>query len=159
MTVCDQNLIDFVVGESRLLDAGRYEEWLDLFSEDGRYWMPLARGQEDRRTHASLLDEDKLLLRIRVERLAGARTFSQAPQSHGHHLLQTPVVVVRDPAQGAWETYTPFHYVEARGDDQTLFAGWARHSLCLEAGALRIRLKRVDLVNCEAAFGNVQLFP
>ena len=26
-------------------------------------------------------------------------------------------------------------------------------------GALRIGLKRVDLVNCDAAFGNIQLFP
>jgi hypothetical protein len=25
-------------------------------------------------------------------------------------------------------------------------------------GALRIRLKRVDLVNCDAAFGNINLF-
>jgi hypothetical protein len=26
------------------------------------------------------------------------------------------------------------------------------------AGHLRIRLKRVDIVNCDAAFGNIQLF-
>jgi hypothetical protein len=25
-------------------------------------------------------------------------------------------------------------------------------------GKLKIRLKRVDLVNCDAAFGNIQLF-
>jgi hypothetical protein len=25
-------------------------------------------------------------------------------------------------------------------------------------GALRIRMKRVDLVNCDAALGNIQLF-
>ena len=37
----DQQLIDFVVREARLLDQQRLEDWLDLFTEDGRYWMPV----------------------------------------------------------------------------------------------------------------------
>jgi hypothetical protein len=28
----------------------------------------------------------------------------------------------------------------------------------MDSGRLRIKLKRVDLVNCDAAFGNIQLF-
>jgi len=43
-------------------------------------------------------------------------------------------------------------------DEQTLFAGWSRHQLVVMDGTLRIRLKRVDLVNCDSAFGNIQLF-
>ena len=54
---------------------------------------------------------------------------------------------------------TAFHYVETRLDEQELFAGWARHVLELLDGAPRIALKRVDIVNCDAAFGNIQLFP
>ena len=45
--------IDFVVHEARLIDAKRLDDWLALFDDDGRYWMPLARGQQDRRTHTS----------------------------------------------------------------------------------------------------------
>ena len=82
-----QALIDFVYAEARLLDEQRYEQWLDLFTEDGYYWMPLVHDQQDARLHASLMHEDKLLLRIRVERLAGRRTFSQQPKSRSHHLL------------------------------------------------------------------------
>ena len=37
----DQQLIDFVIRETRLIDQHRFEEWLDLFAEDGFYWMPL----------------------------------------------------------------------------------------------------------------------
>jgi hypothetical protein len=51
-----------------------------------------------------------------------------------------------------------FHYVETRLDAQTLFVGWATHELVLIDGALRIQQKRVDLVNCDAAFGNINLF-
>ena len=36
---------------------------------------------------------------------------------------------------------------------------WVTHDLTLIGGAPRILLKRVDLVNCDAAFGNIQLFP
>ena len=113
-------------------------------------------GQTDPILQQSLFYDDKLLLRIRVERLLGARTFSQKPKSRCHHLLQTPVIEVAE-ATG-WQTHTSFHYVECRLDEQTLYAGWARHTLVLLDGQLRIALKRIDLVNPDSAFGNIQLF-
>lgn len=152
-------LRDFVYAEARLLDEGRYEDWLALFAEDGRYWMPLTPGQTDPRLQTSLLYEDPLLLRVRVERLAGQRTFSQQPRSRCHHLLQRPEVEELDAAGGRYVTRTAFHYVETRQDEQTLYAGWVRHELRHHVdGALRISLKRVDLVNCDASFGNISLF-
>ena len=155
----DQQLIDFVLDEAALLDDLRFDDWLALFTEDGHYWMPLAHGQTDPRLHASLLYEDRLLLEVRIERLRGARTFSQQPVSRCHHLLQTPRVTVRDDAAGLYTCRTAFHYTETRQDEQALYAGWATHELVRQAdGTLRIRLKRVDLVNCDAAFGNMQLF-
>lgn len=153
-----QALIDFVYAEARMLDEQRFEDWLALFTDDGHYWMPLAPGQQDARLHASLLYEDKLLLRVRVERLAGARTFSQQPRSRCHHLLQQPTVEKFDADAGHFTVRCAFHYVETRLDTQTLFVGWATHELVLIDGALRIQQKRVDLVNCDAAFGNINLF-
>lgn len=154
----DRELIDFVYAEARLLDEQRFDEWLNLYTDDGRYWMPLMPGQQDARLHASLLYEDKLLLKVRIERLAGQRTFSQQPKSRCHHLLQAPAVEQRDDDAGRYTLRTAFHYVETRVDDQTLYAGWATHELVTQGDALRIRLKRVDLLNCDAAFGNLQLF-
>ena len=151
-------LAGFVVHEARLIDEQRFEEWLDLFTEDGRYWMPLDPGQTDPVLQQSLFYDDKLLLRIRVERLMGARTFSQKPKSRCHHVLQAPVVDAADEAARRWVTYTPFHYVESRLDEQTLYAGWSRHYLTEVAGRLRMSMKRVDLVNPDSAFGNIQLF-
>lgn len=162
MSASDRELIDFVYAEARLLDELRFEDWLNLYTEDGYYWMPLAHGQTDPKLHASLMYEDKLLLRVRVERLAGQRTFSQQPKSRCHHLLQAPSVEHGHPdaapADGLHVVRTAFHYVETRQDAQTLYAGWATHYLVEQDGGLRIRLKRVDLVNCDAAFGNIQLF-
>ena len=150
-------LTDFVYAEARMLDEQRFEDWLNLFADDGYYWMPLAHGQTDPKLHTSLMYEDKLLLRVRVERLAGQRTFSQQPKSRCHHLLQAPTVESSDPA-GEHVVRTAFHYVETREDRQTLYAGWTTHHVVGDGGALKIRLKRVDLVNCDAAFANIQLF-
>src|SRR6185503_6325681 len=92
----NQELIDFVVREARMIDMHRLDEWLELFADDGIYWMPLEWGQTDPRLTASLMYEDKLLLTIRIERLKGNRTFSQKPRSRCHHLLQTPQIDKRD---------------------------------------------------------------
>jgi 3-phenylpropionate/cinnamic acid dioxygenase small subunit len=154
----DADLVDFVYREARLIDQHRLEEWLALFSDDGHYWMPLEWGQTDPRLTCSLMYEDKLLLSIRVERLKGNRTFSQKPKSRCHHVLQAPQIDARDEAGNRYVTWTPMHYVETRLDEQTLYAAWATHTLAVEDGRLRIKLKRVDLVNCDAAFGNIQLF-
>jgi 3-phenylpropionate/cinnamic acid dioxygenase small subunit len=154
----DQDLVDFVVREARLIDQHRFDEWLDLFADDGIYWMPLEWGQTDAKLVASLMYEDKLLLTIRVERLKGNRTFSQKPKSRCHHVLQVPQIDRRDEADNEYVTWTPMHYVETRFDDQQLYAAWATHTLTVSEGRLRIKLKRVDLVNSEAAFGSIQLF-
>jgi len=159
VTPDDATLIAFVYHEARLIDEQRFDEWLTLFAEDGRYWMPLEHGQTDRRLMASLMDEDLFLLRLRVERLKNNRTYSQKPRSRCHHVLQQPQIDLRDAAANRYVTWTPMHYVETRQDRQDFYAAWVTHHLAVIEGTLRIQLKRVDLVNCEAAFGSIQLFP
>src|SRR3954471_5650903 len=153
-----QELIDFVIREARLIDEHRLDEWLELFADDGIYWMPLEWGQTDPKLTASLMYEDKMLLTIRIERLKGNRTFSQKPRSRCHHVLQMPQVDRRDETANEFVTWTPMHYVETRNDDQQIYAAWATHTLSVVGGELKIKLKRVDIVNCDAAFGNIQLF-
>ncbi len=155
----EQNLIRFVLREARLLDEQRYEEWLALFTDDGHYWVPLARDQTDPVLHASLAYEDALLRQLRVERLRSPRAFSQQPPSRSHHLLQTPEVERMDVAANAYVTRTQFVYTEAQGDAQIHLAGTVFHTLAVVEGALRLRLKRVNLLNCDAALPSIQLFP
>ncbi|MDE2197496.1 MAG: aromatic-ring-hydroxylating dioxygenase subunit beta [Rhodospirillales bacterium] len=154
--IADAEAIGFVLHEARLIDEQRFDEWLDLFTADGHYWMPLEPDQADPVLHNSLFYDDLLLLRIRVERLKGAKTYSQKPKSRCHHLLQQPMVENRT-SEGC-VTWTAFHYLETRMDEQAFFAGWSRHHLVRQEGRLRMHLKRVDLVNADSAFGSIQLF-
>lgn len=153
------DIIDFIYAEARMLDEGRFSEWLDLWLPDGIYWMPLDYKQVERDLVTSLLHEDMFMLKLRVERLNGARTFSQKPKSRCHHVIQRPFVDLFDAVGGRYQTNTAMHYVETRLDDQFLLALTATHDLALVDGRIRISGKRVDLLNCDAAFGNIQLLP
>ena len=153
-----QDLIDFVVHEARLLDARRYEEWNALFTDDAFYWVPLVPDQEDGLNHTSHLYEDKLLRELRIERLKSPRAFSQQPRSRCHHLLQTPTVEVFDAEARHFVVRTEFHYTESQGDELQFYVGTFFHHLTVQDGALRMTLKRVNLLNCDAALPAVQLF-
>ena len=157
MKVTKDILIDFLYDEARMLDEGRFSDWLALWLPDGHYWMPLDYKQEDPIYQTSLLYEDMFMLKLRVERLNGERTFSQKPKSRCHHVLQRPFVDEMDGDR--FVTTTFMHYVETRLDEQQLLALTARHELALVDGVVRIANKRVDLLNSDAAFRNIQLLP
>lgn len=155
----ETELARFVYHEARLVDEQRYDEWFELFTEDAVYWMPLMRGQPDGVNHTSLLYEDKLLLKVRIERLKGGRAFAQQQPSYCQHVLQAPQVESSDEARGEFVTRTPFVYVESQLDEQILLAGVVFHHLIAVGGGLRIRMKKVQIVNCDAALPSIQLFP
>jgi 3-phenylpropionate/cinnamic acid dioxygenase small subunit len=151
-----QELFDLVALEARLMDEGQFSQWLDLFADDAHYWMPLAHGQQDPVNHASLLYEDKLLLRMRVERLKNARAHSQQPLSRCLHVLQQPTV---EAAEGeTLLTRCAFTYFESRGDEQQMYGAVAWHHWVRAKDGFLLKLKRVNLLNCEAALPSIQLF-
>jgi 3-phenylpropionate/cinnamic acid dioxygenase small subunit len=156
----ERELFDFVALEARLLDARRWNEWLALFAEHGRYWVPLAgESQADTHSHNSLADEDRVLLAMRIARLQNVGAHSQHPPSHCQHVLQQPSVETADALAHRFELRTAFLYVESRGPRSLTLTGSVRHRLVREAGALRIELKRVDLLDAGAPLPVIQLFP
>jgi 3-phenylpropionate/cinnamic acid dioxygenase small subunit len=155
----DQALIAFVYHEARLIDEKRFDEWYDLYAEDCRYWMPLMRGQPPGAQHTSLFDEDKLLLKIRIERLRSPRSYSQANPSWCQHILQAPSVESRDAPAGMATLRTPFMYLEHQQDQQEVYAGVAWHHLRHSGERIVIAMKKIELLNCDAALPSMQLFP
>ncbi|MDB5935963.1 MAG: phenylpropionate dioxygenase [Massilia sp.] len=153
-----EELRAFVCNEARMLGEKRFDQWYELFTEDAIYWVPLVPGQQDGLNHVSLMYEDKLLLKLRIERLKNARSYSQQPASRSHHLLQMPDVEHVDEAAGVYVTRTQFIYTETQGNAQQMYAGTVFHKLRREQGQLKITLKRIDLLNCDAALPAIQLF-
>ncbi|GAA0533440.1 MAG: aromatic-ring-hydroxylating dioxygenase subunit beta [Pigmentiphaga sp.] len=150
-------LAEFIYEEARLLDEKRLDQWQDLFTSDGVYWIPLGCDQQDPVDHASITYEDRLLLKLRIDRLQQPRAYSQQPASRCLHVLQLPRLEGADGRM--YRMRTPMIYCEARGDEQWTYAAVARHELVPHEDTFRIRLKRVDLLNGDAPLPAIQLFP
>ena len=153
----EQELARFIRHEARLIDERRLDEWLELFTDDAHYWVPATPGQSDPLNHNSLAYEDKLLLQLRIERLKSPRAYSQRPPSRCLHVMQESDIEKVDAAHREFLTRTPFVYTETRGNESQRYAATAWHTLVWSDERLRIRLKRVDILNCDAALPSIQL--
>ena len=89
---------DFLYREVRLLDEGRLEEWLQLFTEDGIYWLPLTAGH-DPQQEPSIAYDDKTRRARRVYQLVKDPRFAQRPPSRTVHMISN-VEVGEEEGQG-----------------------------------------------------------
>ena len=143
---------EFLIAEARLLDERRFREWMELFSEDGTYWVPAVPGQASPFDQASLFFDDRELMRTRVERLEHPRIHVQTPPSRTAHLVGNVIVEQADEAKGEYVIGSTVIMVEYRDDTQRIFAGRQHHRLRRNGDGFRIVQKRVDLINCDGAF-------
>jgi 3-phenylpropionate/cinnamic acid dioxygenase small subunit len=153
----ERALAALVADEAMLLDAGRFDDWLALWDDEARYWVPLAgAAQPDDAPGQSLADEDRELLQLRVARLRHPRAHSLKPRVACQHVLQVPRVEQAD--ERAATLVTAFLYVETQGAHTLMLAGRARHRLVRTAAGWRIREKRVDLLDAARPLPALQLF-
>jgi 3-phenylpropionate/cinnamic acid dioxygenase small subunit len=55
----------FLYKEASFLDRPDLDSWIDLYTEDGTYWMPAIPDQEDPHMHISLFYDDRVLMEVR----------------------------------------------------------------------------------------------
>lgn len=147
----------FLFREARCLDDRRLDDWLALWDDDGRYWVPRFEHQQSPFDQISLFWEDKMLRETRVRRVENPRNWSQQPKTRASHLVGNVTVEGLD-AAGHLIVRSVLHYTEWRGEQRHL-AGTVHHKLvATDDGGWKIRLKRVDLINCDGVFGNLEVF-
>jgi benzoate/toluate 1,2-dioxygenase beta subunit len=145
-------LEQFILREARLLDERRFREWMDLFADDGTYWVPAVPDQQSPFDQASLFYDDRDLMQTRIERLEHPRIHVQTPPSRTAHLVGNAVVDMSDEANGEYLVSSTVIMVEYRDEQQRVFAGRQHHRLRRDGAGFRIVQKRVDLINCDSAF-------
>jgi 3-phenylpropionate/cinnamic acid dioxygenase small subunit len=148
---CEQ----FLMHEARLLDDGRFDEWLALFTDDAWYWIPTEPDQKSPFDTVSLIYDDRRLLETRVRRLASPRIYSQEPPSRTSRMVGNVTLDEAPPDRSACTVRSKFFVLENRRDSQRLFGGTAHHRLVQLDGNLRIAWKRVDLLNCDAPLDGI----
>jgi 3-phenylpropionate/cinnamic acid dioxygenase small subunit len=139
---------EFLLHEARLLDEAKFDDWLALFTPDAQYWLPSEPNQQSPHDTVSLMYDDRRLLETRVRRLASPRIYSQEPRSRTSRIVANVTLEESGPDYAL--VRSKFMMIEFRRNEQRLFGGTCFHRLVRHEGALRIRLKRVDLLNCDA---------
>lgn len=143
----------FLFMQSELLDNKNWQGFIDLFADDGVYWMPVLAEQTDWQSEASIFAEDKLMMEVRMGRVSHPTAWSQAPMWMTNHLIGNMAIesvnaehiVVR----------SRFHMMELRRDNVRHFGGTYRHTLRRTQAGLRIVLQRVDMFNAQAPYDYV----
>ncbi len=85
----------FLYTEAALLDQRHYRDWLDLWTEDAHYWMPLRMtvgvGQESeewtQEHENSYFDDDKPMLEQRVAKLETGYSWAEDPPSRTRRIV------------------------------------------------------------------------
>ena len=76
----------FLIEEARMLDEGRFDDWLKLFSPDGIYWLPMIDGSDPEREPSVVYDNAKAREQ-RVFSLTHAAHYAQRPPSRTIHFI------------------------------------------------------------------------
>lgn len=93
----------FYYDEAALLDAHDYDPWIDLFTEDAYYFMPIRRTRMQRELdqeftqpgEMAYFDDTKEQLAMRVAKLATGKSWAEDPPSRTRHLI-TNIRIVQD---------------------------------------------------------------
>ncbi len=139
--------------QSELLDGKLWQDYIDLFADDGVYWMPVLPEQTEWEGSPSIFAEDKHMMEVRMGRVSHPTAWSQAPMWGTSHVIGN--VVIESESGGEWVVRSRFHMMELRRDTVRQFGGTYRHTLVRVDGQLKIKLQRVDMVNSQAPYDYV----
>ena len=144
----------FLYRQAELLDAKQWQEWIDLFSADGVYWMPPDASYKTWDGQPAIFAEDKNLMTVRMNRVLHPDAWSQRPLWGTNHVISN-VMIEKESAKGDIFVRSRFHMMELRRDDVRHFAGSYSHHLVKLGDGYRIKLQRVDMTNAQAAYDYV----
>jgi 3-phenylpropionate/cinnamic acid dioxygenase small subunit len=149
------NAEQFLYHEARLLDTQQLEAWLELFTEDATYWVPLEHGQKDPLETSSIIHDDRTLLELRVKQARHPRAHARLPLARTVHQVGNVMVLSENGAETT--VSSTLQVVEFRNEKQRLHGALVEHRLRRAGDGFRIAHKRVDLVNSEGELDGIAI--
>jgi biphenyl 2,3-dioxygenase beta subunit len=157
----------FLYREARLLDERKFEEWLDLFTDDAIYWMPgrtnpwRAQGVAESVTkpgELAIFEETKGTLATRVARLRTGLAWAEEPASRTRHLI-TNVEVEQREQPGELTVRSNFLVYRAQLElDKDLFVGAREDVLRRLDGGLKIARRTLLMEDVVLNSGPLSIF-
>ena len=155
----------FLYHEAALYDERRYQEWLDLLTDDIRYYMPMLRnvkfGEHEREYTREMedlnwIDEGKDILTKRIEQILTGVHWAEEPLSRIVHVISN-VLIVDDRGE---EVDAKCKFVTYRNRVETetdLFIGRREDTLRLVDGQWKIAHRKVILAQSVLLAKNLTL--
>lgn len=137
--------------EARLLDQGRFDDWLAMYSPHCIYWIPATPGGDPRREVAVAFD-DRRRLEDRVYRLKTGHAWSQAPASRTVRMVSNVEVFPAD--DDRLLVRSNFLVSDFRTGETRFWSGWTGHRLRLHDGRYEIDVRQVNLIDCDQNLRN-----
>ncbi len=155
----------FLYREARLLDDRQFQQWLELLTDDLRYWMPMRsnRYRAESRAVAALdenqqepreltqpdelaiMDETKDSLSRRIERLGSGFAWAEDPPSRTRHFISNIEVHPAD-AAGEVRVNSNFILYRTRGErEQDFYVGSREDILRRSADGWQLAYRRIIL--------------
>jgi 3-phenylpropionate/cinnamic acid dioxygenase small subunit len=145
-------LMQFYIHEAWLLDERKFDDWLELFTDDVFYFMPRRRNVHRKDLAQELtevgdlaiFEDDKTYLRMRVERLQTGLAWAEDPPSRTRHLVGN--LVVEPLPNGEVQAKTAFILYRSHHEtDENIFAGSREDVLRQVAGQWKIARRVIVL--------------
>lgn len=154
---------DFLVAEAEMLDQHDYASWLELFTDDVRYVVPVRVSRKlpapDVVDDIGYFDETKQSLGLRVRRLGTDVAWAEDPPSFTRRFITNVRIDPADPAELRVRDYLLLY--RSRGDRGAydLLSGERQHVLRPADGdAFRIASRRVILDQASLGTKNLGVF-
>jgi 3-phenylpropionate/cinnamic acid dioxygenase small subunit len=168
----------FLYREARLLDERRLHEWVELFTDDVRYWMPVRTNRypasskaigildQERYSAAELTQEDELAildetkdtLKARIARLDSGMAWAEDPPSRTRHMITNIEVEERDTASEL-KVYSNYLVYRSRGEtEQDFYVGRREDILRRVDGAWKIARRKIILDQSVLLAKNISIF-
>ena len=134
---------EFLYQEAALLDAWRLDEWLALFTADGRYLVPTTDLPDgDPRKDLVFIDDDMVRLRARVERLKSRHGHREYPSSRTRRFISNLRIKIEDEDIVVSSSFLVYRF---RLGESSPYIGSYEHRLKRIDGELKIRHRKAVL--------------
>ncbi|MGH7905624.1 MAG: aromatic-ring-hydroxylating dioxygenase subunit beta, partial [Candidatus Binataceae bacterium] len=144
---------DFLYAEADFMDSHQYDRWFGLWDEEALYWVPCNADEIDPNTQVSLIYEHREQIEDRLSRLKGRHAHAQNPKSRLMRVISN--IRIADGGAGRIAVTSQFILGEVRLDRQVIWFGRSSHLLARAADGLKMREKKVVLLNNDSPIGNL----
>lgn len=144
LEVTYEQIAEFLYLEADLLDDWRLDDWLGLYTTDARYAIPCTDDPDgDPGRSLMLIDDNRMRMEARVERLNNRRAHREYPHSNLRHLVTN--IRLGDQNGDEREVRASFTVWRFRQGTEKHYVGSYFYRLVVGEDGIRIRFKRVVL--------------